>query len=93
MGLQQKLINEYKKNQNIKKQILELEKQHKLNLVYKKDLEELDDLKNQLKEITYKSDSSYNEWNYLKKSMDTPSMEEIYVKDSQEDRPSELPQV
>lgn len=143
MDLKQKLISEYKKTQNIKKQIFELEKQHKLNLSYKKDLEreivskqqkikkatykkfkeyqlhleqqkgisikyedvpknklndpnlieELDLLKNQLEETTYKADSSYDEWNYLKKAMDTPSMEEIYAKDSQEDRPSELPQV
>lgn len=56
-------------------------------------LEELNLLKNQLEETAYKADSSYDEWNYLKKSMDTPSMEEIYAKDSQEDRPGELPQV
>ncbi|AGR41259.1 hypothetical protein [Spiroplasma taiwanense] len=143
MDLQQKWISEYKKTQNLKKQILELEKKHGLNLAYKNDLEkeviakqqeikketnrkfkeyqlhleqqkgisikyedvqqsklinsnlleELDTLKNQLEETTHKANSSYDKWNYLKKAMDTPSMEEIYAKDSQEDRPSELPQV
>lgn len=140
MDLQQKLISEYKKTQNLKKQILELEKEHKLNLAYKIDLEkelvakqqeikketyrkfkeyqtrleqqkgisikyedvpknklidpklekELNNLKDQLEKTSYKAGASYDEWNYLKKAMDTPSMEEIYAKDTQEDKPSTL---
>lgn len=38
MDLQQQLLNEYEKTQNLKKQILELEKQHKLNLAYIKEI-------------------------------------------------------
>lgn len=43
-------------------------------------INEINELKLKLEETAYKAKSSFEEWDYLKKQMGTPTMEDLYAK-------------